>query len=140
MHWKSIYITGKVNTDKDSSLTCKWVSLRAELQCYWVLHICKLKIHQNHQRSQGVMRICLQTLAPNREIFKYFPLVSILTRLWVRMKGLQSVKMKRSNSAFSRDTEYLIKPWICSIFFFFFNFSSISLLPSVSYLPIHIYK
>lgn len=63
------------------------------------------------------MRICLQTLAPNREIFKYFPFVSILTRLWVRMKDLQSVKMKRSNSVFSRDIEYLIKPWIYSIFF-----------------------
>lgn len=60
-----------------------------------------------------------------RKVFKYFPLISILTRLWVRMRGLQSVKMKRSNSAFSRDTEYLIKSWICRIQFFAV-FSSVS--------------
>lgn len=45
-------------------LATEWVW---ELNCCWVLHICKLKIHENHQRSQGVVRICLQIFAPNSD-------------------------------------------------------------------------
>lgn len=58
------------------------------------------------------------------KVFKYFPLVAILTRLWVSMTGLQSVKTKRSNSAFSRDTKYLTESRIYRILFSFSPVSS----------------
>lgn len=67
------------------------------------------------------------------KVFKYFPLVTLLTRLWVRMRGLQSVKTKRSNSALNRDTEYLTESWICRILFSFFFFSVSCYQPNPSF-------
>lgn len=108
---------------EDTIFLCIYIKNKKQNNNKKIKHYQRTKNTKRKPRSHEDMSISVCSRL--RKLFKYFPLVSILTRLWVRMRGLQSVKMKRSNSAFSRDTEYLIKYWICRIQFFAV-FSSVS--------------